>query len=43
MNKGQLIDKIAEGADINKAGAGRALDSLISVITSELANLHRLL
>jgi len=38
MNKGQLIDKIAEGADISKAGAGRALDSLISAITSELAN-----
>jgi DNA-binding protein HU-beta len=38
MNKGQLIDKIAEGADITKASAGRALDSLISAITEELAN-----
>lgn len=36
MNKGQLVDKIAEGADITKASAGRALDSLIAGITSEL-------
>lgn len=38
MNKGQLVDKIAEGADITKASAGRALDSLTSAITDELAN-----
>lgn len=38
MNKGQLVDKIAEGADITKASAGRALDSLIAGITSELAD-----
>ena len=38
MNKGQLVDKIAEGADITKASAGRALDSLMAEITSELAN-----
>ncbi len=38
MNKGQLIDKIAEGADITKASAGRSLDSLISAVTSELVN-----
>jgi len=37
MNKGQLIDKIAEGADITKASAGRALDSLISTVSLELA------
>jgi DNA-binding protein HU-beta len=30
MNKGELVAKIAEGADITKASAGRALDSLIS-------------
>jgi len=38
MNKTQLVEKIAEGADITKASAGRALDSLISSITNELAN-----
>ena len=38
MNKGQLVDKIAENADITKASAGRALDSLIAAITSELAD-----
>ncbi|NQZ82577.1 MAG: HU family DNA-binding protein [Colwellia sp.] len=38
MNKGQLIEKIAEGADISKASAGRALESLISSITAELAS-----
>ncbi len=38
MNKGELIAKIAEGADITKASAGRALDSLIDTVTSELAN-----
>ena len=38
MNKGQLVEKIAENADITKASAGRALDSLISAVTAELAN-----
>jgi len=38
MNKGQLVDKIAESADITKASAGRALDSFMAAITSELAN-----
>jgi DNA-binding protein HU-beta len=38
MNKSELIAKIAEGADISKASAGRALDSLISSVTEELAN-----
>ena len=38
MNKGQLVDKIAESADITKASAGRALDSLMAAITSELAD-----
>ena len=32
MNKSQLIEKIAAGADISKAAAGRALDSLIVII-----------
>ncbi len=38
MNKGELVDKIAEGADITKASAGRSLDSLISALTEELAD-----
>ncbi|TRX56881.1 HU family DNA-binding protein [Thalassomonas sp. M1454] len=38
MNKSELINKIAEGADLSKASAGRALDSLISTVTAELAS-----
>jgi DNA-binding protein HU-beta len=38
MNKSELVAKIAEGADITKASAGRALDSLIGSITEELAS-----
>ncbi|WP_028117517.1 nucleoid-associated protein HU-beta [Ferrimonas senticii] len=36
MNKSQLIDQIASGADISKAAAGRALDSFIDAITDTL-------
>ncbi len=36
MNKSQLIEKIAEGADISKASAGRALDSFIESVTDAL-------
>jgi len=38
MNKGQLVDKIAEGADISKAEAGRALASLMGAVTAELVD-----
>ena len=38
MNKSELVAKIAEGADISKASAGRALDSLINSVTTELAS-----
>ncbi|WP_371372306.1 HU family DNA-binding protein [Thalassotalea aquiviva] len=38
MNKGELVSKMAEGADISKASATRALDSLINTVTEELAN-----
>ena len=38
MNKSELVAKIAEGADISKASAGRTLDSLIGAITEELAS-----
>ncbi|MFQ3264239.1 MAG: DNA-binding protein HU-beta [Colwellia sp.] len=36
VNKSQLIEKIAAGADISKAAAGRALDSFIGAVTDEL-------
>ncbi|SDJ95494.1 MULTISPECIES: nucleoid-associated protein HU-beta [Ferrimonas] len=36
MNKSQLIDQIASGADISKAAASRALDSFIEAITDTL-------
>ena len=36
MNKSELIDHIAESADITKAAAGRALDATIDGITKSL-------
>lgn len=36
MNKSQLIDKIALGADISKVAAGRALDAVIDSVTDAL-------
>lgn len=36
MNKSELIDAIAEGADISKAAASRALDSLIESVSGAL-------
>ena len=36
MNKSQLIDKIADGAEISKAAAGRALDSFIDAVSDAL-------
>ena len=36
MNKGQLIDNIAENADISKAAAGRALTAFIDTVTDAL-------
>ena len=38
MNKSELIDAIASEADISKASAGRALDSMLSSITGALSN-----
>ncbi len=38
VNKSDLIDAIAAGADISKASAGRALDSAIGAITGALQN-----
>ena len=36
MNKAELIEAIADSADLTKADAGRALDALIDAITSAL-------
>ncbi|MCQ1059412.1 nucleoid-associated protein HU-beta [Photobacterium sp. DNB23_23_1] len=36
MNKTQLVDKIAENADISKASAGRALDAFIDAVSDSL-------
>jgi len=36
VNKSQLIDKIAEGADISKAAAGRVLDSFVDAVGEAL-------
>ena len=36
MNKSELIDIVAEGADISKAAATRAVDSVIEGITGTL-------
>lgn len=38
MNKSQLIDKIAADAELSKAAAGRALDSIIDAVTDALKN-----
>ena len=36
MNKAELIDAIADSADLSKAAAGRALDAAIDTITKAL-------
>ncbi len=36
MNKSELIDAVAESADLSKAAAGRALDGIIEAITGAL-------
>ncbi len=38
MNKGQLVDKVAEGTYITKATAGSVIDSLMGAISAELAD-----
>ncbi len=38
MNKQELIENIAASADITKAAAGRALDSMIESVTGSLKN-----
>ena len=36
MNKSELIDAVAEGADISKAAATRAVDAMVDAITGAL-------
>lgn len=36
MNKSELIDQIANSADLSKAAAGRALDATIAAVKSSL-------
>ncbi|MDH5737800.1 MAG: HU family DNA-binding protein [Gammaproteobacteria bacterium] len=36
MNKQELIDRMAASADITKAAAGRALDSMLDSVTDSL-------
>ncbi len=38
MNKSELIDAVAGGADISKAAASRALDAMIEAVTNALKN-----
>ena len=38
MNKSELIDAMADSADISKAAAGRALDGFIDAITKAVKN-----
>ena len=36
MNKAELIDAVADNADLSKAAAGRALDATLEAITKAL-------
>ena len=36
MNKAEVIDAVAEGAELTKADAGRAVDAVIAAITKAL-------
>lgn len=36
MNKSELIDSVAEGAELTKTQAGKALDAVIESITNSL-------
>ncbi|NNM51755.1 MAG: HU family DNA-binding protein [Pseudomonadales bacterium] len=36
MNKSELIDAIAESAELSKVDAGRALDAVVSAVTRAL-------
>jgi DNA-binding protein HU-beta len=36
VNKAELIDAVAEGADLSKASASRAVDSFVAAVTGAL-------
>lgn len=36
MNKSELIDAVATGADISKADAGRAVDAVVNTVSGAL-------
>jgi DNA-binding protein HU-beta len=36
MNKSELIDAVAAGADLSKADAGRAVDALVDTVSNAL-------
>ena len=36
MNKSELIDAVANGADVSKADASRAVDSVLAAVTEAL-------
>lgn len=38
MNKSELIDAVAQSADISKAAASRAVDAMVESITQALRN-----
>ena len=38
MNKAELIDAVADSADISKAAASRAVDGFVSAVTGALQN-----
>ena len=38
MNKAELIDAVADAADISKAAAARSVDTVLEVITASLKN-----
>ncbi len=38
MNKSELIDAVAEGADISKAAAARAVDAMFDAVSNALKN-----
>jgi DNA-binding protein HU-beta len=38
VNKSELVDAIADAADLSKASAGRALDAAVDAVASALSN-----
>lgn len=38
MNKSELVDAVAESADLSKASAARAVDAVVDAITETLKN-----